>query len=96
MHNKIVPLYDRILIERVEETESKTSGGIIIPDAAKEKTQIGVVLATGIGRLMQDGKVVPLQVKTGDKVFFAKYAGTDAGENLLLIREDEILAIVIQ
>ena len=94
MHNKIVPLYDRILIERVEETESKTSGGIIIPDAAKEKTQIGVVLATGIGRLMQDGKIVPLQVKTGDKVFFAKYAGTDAGENLLLIREDEILAIV--
>jgi chaperonin GroES len=96
MHNKIVPLYDRILIERVEEAESKTSGGIIIPDAAKEKTQIGVVLATGIGRLMQDGKIVPLQVKTGDKVFFAKYAGTDAGENLLLIREDEILAIVIK
>jgi len=96
MHSKIVPLYDRILIERVEEAESKTSGGIIIPDAAKEKTQIGVVLATGIGRLMQDGKIVPLQVKNGDKVFFAKYAGTDAGENMLLIREDEILAIVIK
>ena len=94
MHNKIVPLYDRILIERIEESESKTSGGIIIPDAAKEKAQIGVVIATGKGRLMQDGKIIPLQVQVGDHVFFAKYAGTDAGENMLLIREDEILGIV--
>jgi len=94
MINTIVPLYDRVLIQRVEEAESKTSGGIIIPDAAKEKTQIGLVIAIGNGRLMHDGKIVPLQVKKGDTVFFAKYAGTDAGEDLLIIREDEILAIV--
>lgn len=94
MNKKIVPLYDRVLIERVEENESKTAGGIIIPDAAKEKTQLGKVVAVGKGRLLADGKILPLLVKEGDVVYYAKYAGNEAGDRMLIIREDEILGIV--
>ena len=93
---KIRPLGDRILIKRIEE-EEKTSGGIIIPDTAKEKPQEGKVIAIGQGRRTDDGKLLPLDVKRGDRVLFGKYAGTDVtieGEEHLIIREDDVLGIV--
>jgi len=90
---KIRPLYDRVLVKRLE-TEEKTEGGIIIPDTAKEKGQTGKVVAVGTGRLSKDGKVTPLQVKEGNVIYFGKYSGTDLGEDHLIIREDEILGIV--
>ncbi len=90
---KIRPLYDRILVERVEEDE-KTPSGLVIPSTAKEKAQIGKVLAVGTGRVNNDGKVFPLAVKVGDKVFFAKYAGTEVDDSHLLIREEDVLGIV--
>ncbi len=92
----IRPLQDRILVKRIEE-EEKTKGGIIIPDTAKEKPQMGEVIAVGNGRKTDDGKVMPVDVKAGDKVLFSKYAGTDVnveGEELLIMREDDILGIV--
>jgi len=94
MLDKLRPLQDRILVQRVEAGEEKTSGGILIPDAAKEKATTGKVLAVGPGRMNQEGKVMPMHVKKGDTVFFGKYSGTEAGENLLILREDEVLAIV--
>lgn len=94
MAQTMKPLYDRILVQRLESAEEKTAGGIIIPDAAKEKGQTGKVVAVGNGRLQADGTVVPLMVKPGDTVFFGKYAGTEAGKDLLIIREDEVLALV--
>jgi len=93
MFEKLRPLGDRILVKRIEEQE-KTQGGIIIPDAAKEKAQMGAVLATGNGRIDATGKVTPLQVKVGDTVYFGKYAGTEAGKDHLIIKEDEILGIL--
>jgi chaperonin GroES len=93
---KLRPLHDRIIVRRIEE-EEKTSGGIIIPDTAKEKPQQGKVIAVGNGRLMEKGEIIPLTVKEGDRVLFAKYAGSDVkveGEELLIMREDDILAIV--
>ncbi len=93
---KIRPLQDRILVQRVEEEET-TKGGIIIPDTAKEKPQEGRVIAVGNGKVSEDGKVHPLDVKTGDKVLFSKYAGTEVnieGEEHLIIREDDVLGIV--
>jgi chaperonin GroES len=90
---KIRPLYDRVLVERVEE-DNKTAGGIVIPPSAQEKAQVGSVLAVGNGRVKPDGSVAPLQVTVGDKVFFGKYAGTEVDGNRLIIREDEILGIV--
>ena len=92
---KIKPLYDRILVERVEEDET-TPGGIVIPSTAKEKAQIGKVIAVGAGRITTEGPLAPLAVKEGDQVFFAKYAGTEAGENQLIIREEDVLGIVEQ
>jgi chaperonin GroES len=92
---KIRPLYDRILVERIQEDE-KTPGGIVIPSTAKEKAQIGKVLAVGAGRVTPEGTLVPLAVKVGDQVFFAKYAGTEAGENQIIIREEDVLGIVEQ
>lgn len=94
MAEKIRPLYDRVLLKRLEESEEKTIGGIIIPDAAKEKGHEAQVLAVGTGRVDTTGKVIPLQVKTGDTVLVSKYAGTDAGNDLIIVREDDILAIV--
>lgn len=94
MFKKFRPLYDRVLVERIENSDEKTVGGIIIPDAAKEKAQIGRVVVAGAGRVTPEGKVIASQVKAGDKVFFSKYAGTEAGDNLLVIREDEILGII--
>ena len=93
---KIRPLRDRVIIRRLEE-EGKTKGGIIIPDTAKEKPQEGEVVAVGNGKVLEDGKVVPLQVKAGDRVLIGKYSGTEVkidGEELLMIREDEILGII--
>lgn len=94
MSLNIRPLYDRILIHKNEEQEERTAGGIIIPDAAKEKAQTGKVLAVGEGRLLENGTLMPLKVNVGDVVFFAKYAGTDAGKERIIIREDDILGIV--
>lgn len=90
------PLHDRILVKRMEEKE-QVQGGIIIPDTAKEKPQQATVLAVGAGRITEDGKVHPLDVKAGDKVMFGKYAGTEVkidGEELLIIREDDVLGIL--
>lgn len=93
---KIKPLNDRILVKRLEE-EAKTRGGIIIPDSAKEKPAQGEVIAVGDGKLGDDGKRIPLQVKKGDRVLFAKYAGTEIkieDEEHLVMREDDILGIM--
>ncbi|MGM0451786.1 MAG: co-chaperone GroES [Thermodesulfobacteriota bacterium] len=93
---KIKPLNDRILVKRLEE-ESKTKGGIIIPDSAKEKPAQGEVIAVGDGKLGDDGKRMPLQVKAGDRVLFAKYAGTEvkiSDEEHLVMREDDVLGII--
>jgi chaperonin GroES len=93
---KMRPLHDRILVERVEEQEQRV-GGIIIPDAAKEKPQQGRVVAVGKGRVTDKGEVVPLDVKAGDTVLFGKYAGTEIkieGREYLIVREDEVLGIV--
>jgi chaperonin GroES len=92
----IRPLADRILVKRIEEEEVKI-GGIIIPDTAKEKPQEGKVIAVGPGRLSEDGKRVPLEVKPGDRVLIGKYAGTEVkldGEEHLIMREDDVLAIL--
>jgi len=94
---KIHPLQDRIIVKRVEE-EQKTKGGIIIPDSAKEKPQEGYVIAVGPGRVSDEGKTIKLQVKKGDRVLFAKYAGSDSitvdGEENLILRESDILAVI--
>jgi len=93
---KIRPLQDRVIVRRLEE-EEKTEGGIIIPDTAKEKPMEGRVVAVGKGKVLEDGKVAPLDVKAGDRVLFSKYAGTEVkldGEEHLIMREDDILGIV--
>jgi chaperonin GroES len=90
------PLHDRILVKRLEE-ESKTKGGIIIPDTAKEKPAEGEVVAVGSGKVQEDGTKTPLEVKTGDKILFGKYAGTEVkieGDEYLIMREDDVLGIV--
>ncbi|MDR2018802.1 MAG: co-chaperone GroES [Syntrophobacterales bacterium] len=93
---KVKPLQDRILVKRIQE-EEKTKGGIIIPDAAKEKPQEGVVVAVGDGKILDNGTKVTLSVKAGDKILFGKYSGTEIkvdGEEHLILREDDILGIV--
>jgi len=93
---KIRPLQDRILIKRVDE-EQKTSGGIIIPDTAKEKPQEGRVVAVGNGKVGDDGKLRPLDVKKGDRVLFTKYAGSEVkldGEEHMIIREEDVLGVI--
>jgi chaperonin GroES len=93
---KVRPLHDRVLLKRVEE-EQKTKGGIIIPDTAKEKPVEGKVVAVGNGRLGDDGKVTPLEVKAGNRVLFGKYSGTEVkidGVEHLIVREDDILAVI--
>ena len=90
------PLQDRILVKRIEE-EEVSSGGIIIPDSAKEKPQEGKVISVGKGKIGEDGKVQPLDVKKGDKVLFSKYAGTEVnveGDEHLIIREDDVLGVL--
>ena len=93
---RIRPLADRVLVRVMEEQEVKR-GGIIIPDTAKEKPQQANVLAVGAGRITEDGKVQPMDVKAGDKVVFSKYAGTEVkvdGDDLLVIREDDVLGVI--
>ena len=90
------PLHDRLIIKRVEEKET-VKGGIIIPDTAKEKPQEGKVLAVGNGKILENGTKVPLDVKAGDRILFGKYSGTDIkidGQEYLILREDEVLAIL--
>ena len=93
---KIRPLQDRVIVKRIQE-EEKTKGGIIIPDTAKEKPQEGKVIAVGKGKVNDDGKLVPLDVKVGDRILFAKYSGSEIkidGEEHLIMREDDILGVV--
>ncbi|MDI6755277.1 MAG: co-chaperone GroES [Thermodesulfobacteriota bacterium] len=93
---KIRPLQDRVIVRRIEEAE-KTKGGIIIPDTAKEKPMEGKVIAVGKGKVLEDGKIRPLDVKAGDRVLFGKYAGTEVKideEEHLIMREDDILGVI--
>ena len=96
MSVKVRPLHDRLIVERIEETEQMV-GGIIIPDTAKEKPQQGKVIAVGKGKVKDDGSVSPLDVKAGDKVLFGKYSGQEIkldGDEYLIMREDEILGVL--
>ena len=96
MSKKIVPLYDKVIVKRVDGEET-TTGGIIIPDTAKEKTQIGEVIAAGNGKIANDGSIRALTVKAGDKILFGKYSGTEVkfeGQEYLILKEDEILGII--
>jgi chaperonin GroES len=93
---KIRPLQDRVIVKRVEE-EDKTKGGIIIPDTAKEKPMEGKIIAVGKGKVLEDGKINPPEVKAGDRVLFGKYSGTEVkmdGEEHLIMREDDILGVI--
>ena len=93
---KIRPLYDRILVKRVEE-QQKTAGGLFIPDSAKEKPMEALVVAVGNGKVQEDGKLRKLEIKAGDKVLFNKYSGSDIkidGTEHLILREDDVLAII--
>ncbi|OGP60660.1 MAG: co-chaperone GroES [Deltaproteobacteria bacterium RBG_13_61_14] len=93
---KVKPLQDRILVRRIEE-EERTKGGIIIPDTAKEKPQEGVVVAVGRGKVLEDGKILPLDVKEGNRILFQKYAGTEVkieGVEHLIMREEDILGVI--
>lgn len=90
------PLSDRILVERVEE-DAKTKGGIIIPDTAKEKPAEGKIVSMGNGRMGEDGKLIPMDVKVGDRVLFSKYGGTDVkidGNDYLILRQDDVLGVI--
>ncbi|MEK7303962.1 MAG: co-chaperone GroES [Pseudomonadota bacterium] len=93
---KIRPLHDRVIVRRLEE-ERKSAGGIVIPDSAKEKPVQGEVIAVGTGKILDDGKVRPLDVKAGDKILFGKYSGTEVkigDEELLVMREEDIMGVV--
>jgi chaperonin GroES len=93
---KIRPLYDRIVVKRIEQGE-EVRGGLYIPDSAKEKPQEGEVVAVGKGKRLEDGKVVPLDVQVGDRILFGKYSGSDielGGDEYLIMREDEVLGII--
>jgi chaperonin GroES len=95
-HMKFRPLYDRILVERVE-SEETTKGGIILPDTAKEKPQQGKVIAVGEGRRNEDGKIIPLQVKEGTLILFGKYSGSEIkieGTEYLIMKEDDVMGIL--
>ena len=93
---KIRPLQDRVIVKRVEE-EEKTKGGIIIPDTAKEKPQEGKVVAVGKGKVNEDGKIIPLDVKVNDRILFGKYSGSEInidGEEHIIMREEDILGVI--
>ena len=97
MATSIKPLHDRVIIRRIEDTTDKTAGGLYIPDSAKEKPQEGEVVAAGEGKYKEDGSRQALDVKEGDRVLFGKYSGSEIkidGEELLIMREDEILGII--
>ena len=91
------PLHDRIVVKRMEETEQKSAGGIVIPDSAKEKPQEGEVIAVGSGKRTDEGKVLPMDVKAGDKILFGKYSGSEVkidGQEYIIMREDEVLGVI--
>ena len=93
---QIRPLHDRVIVQRLAE-EERTRGGIIIPDTAKEKPQKGKIVSTGKGKITEDGKLLPLEVKPGDEVLFGKYAGTEfkvEGEEFIMMREDDIYGVI--
>jgi chaperonin GroES len=93
---KVAPLHDRIVVSRIE-SEEKTKGGIIIPDTAKEKPQEGKIIAVGPGKRDKDGKLIPLDVKAGDRILFVKWAGTEFkldGQELMIMKEDDILGVI--
>ncbi len=97
MATKFTPLHDRILVRRVEEADT-TRGGIIIPDSAKDKPQEGEVISTGKGKISEEGKVRPLDVKDGDRILFGKYSGTEIkidGEDFIIMREEEVLGVLV-
>lgn len=97
MATKIRPLHDRLIVRRLEEQEQRSSGGIIIPDTAKEKPQEGKVIAIGSGKVNEEGKRMPLDVKVGDRILFGKYSGSDIkidGEEHLILREEDVLAVL--
>jgi chaperonin GroES len=97
MATKFTPLHDRILVRRVEEADT-TRGGIIIPDSAKDKPQEGEVISTGKGKISEEGKVRPLDVKEGDRILFGKYSGTEIkidGEDFIILREEEVLGVLV-
>jgi chaperonin GroES len=94
---KIRPLYDRIVVKRLDNDAEKTAGGLFIPDSAKEKPQEGEVVAVGQGKRGDDGKLMPLDVKAGDRILFGKYSGSDIkmdGNEYLIMREDEVLGVI--
>ena len=94
---KFRPLQDRVLIKRLEDNEEKTKGGLYIPDSAKEKPQQGKVIAVGKGKTNDEGKTFPLDVKSGDRILFGKYSGSEIkveGEECLILREDEVLGVI--
>src|ERR1700731_3556816 len=96
MATKFTPLHDRILVRRVEEADT-TRGGIIIPDSAKDKPQEGEVISAGKGKISEEGKVRPLDVKEGDRILFGKYSGTEIkldGEDFVIMREEEVLGVI--
>ena len=96
MATKFTPLHDRILVRRVEEADT-TRGGIIIPDSAKDKPQEGEVISAGKGKISEEGKVRPLDVKDGDRILFGKYSGTEIkidGEDFIIMREEEVLGVL--
>ena len=93
---KIRPLHDRVIVKRLEE-ERKTASGIVIPDTAAEKPDQGEIMAVGKGKILEDGKVRPLDVKVGDKILFGKYSGTEVkveGEDLVVMREEDVMAVI--
>src|ERR1041385_2347596 len=93
----IRPLHDRIVVKRIEEGAEKTASGLFIPDSAKEKPQEGAVISVGNGKRGDDGKLIPLDVKAGDRILFGKYSGSDIkidGEEFLIMREDEVLGVL--
>jgi chaperonin GroES len=93
----IRPLYDRLVVKRIEDKGEQTRGGIVIPDSAKEKPQEGEVVAVGHGKRLENGTLIPLEVKAGDRILFGKYSGSDIkmdGEEYLILREDEVLGII--
>ena len=97
MATTIKPLHDRVIVRRLDETSNQTAGGLFIPETAKEKPQEGEVIAAGAGKYKEDGSRQPLDVKAGDRVLFGKYSGSEIkidGEELLIMREDEILGII--
>ena len=97
MATRIRPLADRLIVKRVDDQEQKSAGGIIIPDTAKEKPQEGKVVAVGRGKLSEEGKIIPLDVKAGDRILFGKYSGSEIkidGEEHLILREEDVLGVV--